>query len=145
MRIIRFISLSMPLVVVLVFFIMLPSLKKDTIHPVSVIHIENCRSSDIPSWGVARSITDLRELEKDFVLEEEDFEIDLEKEMVLYLVTGATEWAKEGYEITGIIEEQDSFVVFCEKKELQEKGNSCQLAVMDRIEGKWVFRFSGNE
>lgn len=143
MKRIRFLALSMPLVILAVFLALNLNGNMSRGEPISTAWEGPWQQNRIPAWGIVRDSSALKNLTEALGHDIPPVQIEFTKEMLLFLVTGNTEESLEGYVMKSLISEEGGFSVLC-LKERNGKSTSplCQLAIIPRIRGEGLFCFN---
>lgn len=142
MKRIRFLALSMPLVVLAAFLAVSLNGNLSRGEPISTVWEGPWLQNRVPAWGIVRDNAALKDLKKALGQDIPAVRCDFTEEMLLFLVTGNTAESLEGYVMKRIIPEEGGFSILC-RKEKQEKRQTplCRLAVIPKIRGEGLFRF----
>ncbi len=142
MRRFQILSLSMPLVVLTVFLLIMFYGKVSQENPVKIIWEEQCQEVRVPAWGIIKDGSELMALFPKILEDILEIEVNFHEEMLLYLVTGATDEGLGGYVIKRIRQEDEGFSVLCSRENIPDGEHSvCHIALIPKMKGNVLFQF----
>ena len=138
----RLLALSMPLLVMFV-FLMIMAGNEQEVFQLEKLYEGSLKPAHIPQWGTIRNEAEMKEFTINMFGEEDNFKVDFNKEMVVYLITGTTEESMTCFRMKRIEKKAGFFIIFCKKGSCS---GTCrpffQLARTRKLEGEGIFSFN---
>lgn len=135
----RFLSLSMPILVALLFGFCGEGPDRKTEKSVKALFSLPISNNLAPDWGVIEDRGALQTFMRDFFSQETVPDVDFDRSRVLFLLNGPEGGQYAGFQIQAYREDSGGGItVFCEKRASSPSG---QLVVVPRFQGEALFFF----
>jgi|GEM_PF-2178136 len=138
----RLLALSMPMFVMFVFLLIMAGSEQE-VFQLEKLCEGSLKTAHIPEWGTIRNEVEMKELTINMFGKENNFNVDFNKEMVVYLITGNTEESMTCFRMKRIEKKAGFFIICCKKGSCSGKCRPFfQLARTRKLEGEGIFSFN---